>query len=138
MKGRSRSTLFLMEQLIVIAVFAICASVCVKILSVSFLMVVESVDTRNALLVAESAAEGYKAFSGDMLRTAEALGVPGSYAGGSMTVFYDENWHPVPEAEGVFMLRFWRNGPVLSELEVVNLTTGDVLINFSVAARRLN
>jgi len=71
MAGRSKSTLFLMEQLVVIAVFAICAAVCVYILAISYLMTVDAVDTRNALLVAESAAEMYKAFDGDLVRVAE-------------------------------------------------------------------
>jgi len=45
MVRRSRSTLFLMEQLIVIAVFAICAAACVKILTTSYFMAKQTRDT---------------------------------------------------------------------------------------------
>lgn len=57
---RGRSSLFLMEQLIVIAVFAICAAVCVKIMFIARTITVDAVDTRYALLIAESEAEGFK------------------------------------------------------------------------------
>ena len=70
MKWRSRSTLFLMEQLIAIAVFAICAAVCVKILFVAHQKTVDAVDTRYALIIAENAAEIFKA-SDDVLPTQE-------------------------------------------------------------------
>ncbi|MDR0273537.1 MAG: hypothetical protein LBI27_09500 [Clostridiales bacterium] len=65
---KSKSSLFLMEQIVVITVFAICAAVCVKILSLSFIMTDDAVVTRNALLAAENAAESFKAFSGDLER----------------------------------------------------------------------
>jgi type II secretory pathway pseudopilin PulG len=66
MKGRSRSTLFLMEQLVVIAVFAICAAVCVRLLFAAYQINVDAVDTRHALILAENVAESFKAFNGDI------------------------------------------------------------------------
>ncbi|MCL2386598.1 MAG: hypothetical protein FWC89_03510 [Defluviitaleaceae bacterium] len=79
MKGRSRSTLFLMEQLVVIAVFAICAAVCVKILFVAHAMMVDAVDTRHALIIAENSAEAFKAFSGDLDMVLEMVGDAEAY-----------------------------------------------------------
>jgi hypothetical protein len=87
-----------MEQLVVIAVFAVIAAVCVKILTVSYLMTAESVDTRYALAVAESAAERFKA--GEYLEpTAHA-----SYH--VLATFYDDNWGYAESAEeAAFVLR---------------------------------
>ena len=127
-----------MEQLIVIAVFAICASVCVKILSVSYLMTVEAVSTRNALLVAESAAESHKAFAGDTVRIAEILG--GWARDGTVTVYYDSNWQPVSEAYAFFVLRLVRSvadTPIIfADISVSTMLTGDELVSLTTAVRR--
>lgn len=89
---RGRSTLFLMEQIVVITVFAICTALCVYILSESYLLTVNAVDTRNALLAAESAAECFKAYGGDMGKIAEVL--KGKKSDTGVYVYYDGNWRP--------------------------------------------
>ena len=165
MAGRSKSTLFLMEQLVVIAVFAICAAVCVYILAVSYLMTVDAVDTRNALLVAESAAEMYKAFDGDVARIAE-LKLDDHYppiVGNSFVIHYCADWLPtvngiadmMPTGNALveFVLQINRN-PVESGVQTANITVnrvvsggntptsariiGDELINLTVGVRRVS
>jgi len=135
---RSRSTLFLMEQIVVITVFAICAAICVYILVISFLMTSSAVDTKSALLVAESAAESYKAFSGDMDRVAEILN--GSANAGSVLVYFDSSWQPSGPENASFVLllteRDLESYALLSDISVSRIITGDELINLTVATRR--
>ena len=142
MAGRSKSTLFLMEQLVVIAVFAICAAVCVYILVISHLMTVDSVDTRNALLVAESAAESYKAFNGDTGRVAEVLfdNNLGQFFPDGVVVYYCSDWRPASEALAAFVLRL-EKGDVVSSVQLADITvsrilTDDELVNLTVGVRR--
>ena len=104
MNTRSRATLFLIEQLIVIAVFAICAAACVKILTSAYFTANESRDTSNAILIAENGAEVFKAVSGDLGRTAEILGgVPANVDGSdAAVVYYDNHWRNCGEENAVF------------------------------------
>ncbi|MCL2168457.1 MAG: hypothetical protein FWB74_00360 [Defluviitaleaceae bacterium] len=90
----SKSTLQLIEQIVVIVVFAICAAVCVFIIAMSYLMTVDAVDTRNALTVAETIAENFKAVQG-----AEHY---------SEHLFFDSNWLFVAQEDAEFLLTFSR------------------------------
>ena len=143
MSRRSRSTLFLMEQLIVIAVFAICAAACVSILTASYLMARDTRDMSNAVLAAESAAESYKAFSGDLGKTAELLeGLIVSYSGedAGLVVYYDNHWRPTHIAtDAEYILRLTGEPPQvgasvlrLGELSVERIT-GEEILSFPVA-----
>jgi len=138
--GRSRSTLFLLEQLIVITIFAVCASVCVKIFIESFLIANKARDINHALSAAKNAAECFKIY-GDPGKTAAVLsgrehasGVP--YA----AVYYDAKWRVTDAAEAAYVLRL-RNVPdnktvrlLLCEISVKKIT-GEELIRLTVAAR---
>ena len=110
--GRSKSTLFLMEQIAVITIFAVCAAVCVKILAVSHIMTVGAAETKNALLAAESAAEVHKAAGGDIYITAALLGGTVSADGTTAIVFYDRNWQPLTDvnAEAVYEMQIYVYG----------------------------
>jgi len=127
-----------MEQLIVIAVFAICAAVCVKILAVSYLMTVNAVDTRNALLAAESAAESHKAFRGDGDRIAEIMG--GEVRGNTVVVYYDSNWVISCETYAAFVLQLTKSTDdalvIFADISVSRIITGDELVSFTAAVRR--
>jgi len=140
---RTKSTLSLIEQIIVIAVFAFCAAVCVNIIVSSYLMTVNAVDTRNALTVAESAAESFKAFEGDTERVFRLLGEPDSgYATHNvLVIYYDANWQPSRESDASFVLRLTTvvdNGSavVFASISVIKIDDGVELISLTVAARR--
>ena len=144
MGGRSKATLFLMEQLVVIAVFAICASVCVYILAISYLMTVDSVDKRNALLVAESAAESHKAFGGDLNQIARIIYgydtlVDLSFQSG-LRVYYCSDWQPIDEDLADFVLclehKSIESSVLLTDITVSRLLTSDELVSLTVGARR--
>ena len=138
MNDRSRSTLFLLEQIVVIMIFAICAAVCVYILVVSYLMTADAVDTKYALLVAESVAEAHRAFGADTRLVAEVIG--GSYTADSVVVYFNNNWEPYVEAYAAFVLRLTQGipdnyGVMLSEITVHRIITSDELMNLTFATR---
>ena len=143
MKRRSKSTLFLMEQLIVVAVFAICAAACVRILTASYFMATEARDVSNAIRAAESGAECYKAISGDVAKVAEIMGGSTASLDGASAaiVYYDEEWRVCGEDYAAFKLCLVGGNPeagsgaaLPGELSVEKLS-GEVIIAFAIAAR---
>ena len=142
MNRRSRSTLFLMEQLIVVAVFAICAAACVRILSASYFMATETKEMNNAIRVAESSAESYKATEGDLQKTAEVLGGSTVSINGSTAavVFYDKDWHVCSESDAQYMLRMVKeptaDAPATLHSGVLSIEklTGELILTFPVSA----
>jgi len=147
MNNRSRSTLFLIEQLIVIAVFALCAAACARILTSAYFSATESRDLGNALHVAESGAECFKAANGDLGKVAQVLG--GStesnypeYGASSAVVYYDSQWHVCAEdnADYRLLLITERDPPpdltLIKGSLIVEKLTGEEIISFTVAARR--
>jgi len=137
MKSR-KSTLFLMEQVIVIAVFAICAAICVSILTSSYLMTRNALDTRNALMIAESAAESHKAFGGDITRIADILGGTADLDSNTFTIYYDTNWQPVNAEDASFVLNFTMRDDTLVIFSDVSVSTnaGSELVSLTAAVRR--
>ena len=107
MTQRSKSTLFLIEQLIVIAVFAICAVACVSILSAAYFNTNDSNSTRHALLKAESSAEVFKATGGDFAIVANTMGGivrQGDTGTAIIVVYYDNLWRNCDEANASYVL----------------------------------
>jgi len=143
MSRRSGSTLFLMEQLIVVATFAICAAACLKIMTASYFMAIDTRDMGNAIRAAETGAECFKATSGDIEKTAGLLSGAAVNIGGeaAVLVYYDEEWQISSDKSAVYILRIISvsptGGPVtLRSAELtVEKTTGDRIIGFPVAAR---
>jgi len=106
MRQRSKSTLFLIEQLIVIAVFALCATACVRIQSTAYFYQRDSKDVSSALLVAQSGAETVKAVSGNPAIVAEILGgVTEGASGTTVVVYYDAKWQVCGSSDASFVLR---------------------------------
>jgi len=134
---KSHSSLFLMEQLIVITLFAFCAAVCIYILSAAYMMTNNAVDTRNALMVAENAAEVHKMYRGDAAQVAQIL--HGTTSEQSVTVFFDAQWHPTTYTQAYFELKYIQsaaeNNVILAEITVDNLLTGTRLVTLTSAIR---
>ena len=146
MSSRSKSTLFLIEQLIVIAVFAICATACVRILTNAYFYAVDSRDVSNALIVAQSAADTFKATEGSAGKTATLLGVgrlvefaenfDGTF---DLVVRYNEKWQ-VCEIDDARYILHLAGGPsggstsrLLSGELSVSKVGGGELVSFPVA-----
>lgn len=144
MTRRSKSSLFLIEQLVVVAVFAVCAAACVSILTISFLNARDTSNLSRAIVVAESAAESFKALSGDLERTAELLG---GYVvtndrrwQDALIVFYDEAWLISNAQNAEFVLRIvpYEDSPIATVVTrrlYVGTIDGDVLLTFPLTAR---
>ena len=143
MNGRSRSALFLMEQLIVIAVFSICAAVCANIFIGSYITARESRDMKHALALAKNTAESFKAF-GSLERAAEVLAGSAYSMDGSAgaLIYFDEEWRVCGEDGAAYELRAALRGgddnaalPLLCDLSVSHIA-GEEILGFAVAARR--
>jgi len=126
-----------MEQVIVILVFAFCAAVCVGVFVNSYLITAESKDKTNALIAMESWAESYKAFSGDLVKTADALGAAHPDKEDALIVYYDKKWRMCDENEAVYCLKIIKKGltlPILCDI-ITTKKSGEEIVSFTVAAR---
>ena len=135
-KEKSKSTLFLIEQIIVIAVFAICAAVCVRIIVSAYMMTADAVDTRNALTIAESAAESFKAFEGDAALVFAVLSersantqASGNYSQNSIVVVCDRFSLEIAIREGS------ARGLLFADIAITGLRGGEELVTLTVATR---
>ena len=144
MNHRSRSTLFLIEQLIVIAIFALCAAVCARILTAAYLSARDARDISNALHRAESCAESFKATGGDFGQIKDILGGTVGITEGAQAVFvyYDNNWTACKEDGASYRLILKTGDPSgfnahirVGEISVERLA-GDELYAITVAARK--
>lgn len=142
MKHRSRSTLFLIELLIAIVVFAVCATVCINILVDSFTMATDGRDLRNALRAAENGAELYKASGGSAGDVAARLGGTVREEDGAriVVVFYNGDWQVCEESAASYSMRLICSepdgafAPHHGELAVLRIT-GEEITALAMAAR---
>lgn len=103
MKGKT--PLVLMEQMIMLLVFAFAAALCLKA------FVLSDADSRQwevkdkAILLTQSAAETIRSCGGDIdhALSSAALVLGGSYTQGSWELAYDGQWNPTQE-DGVYRL----------------------------------
>lgn len=97
---QNRTVLVLMEQVIMILVFAIAAALCVQAFVLSNQKSAESAALDRAVLCAQSAAETLKYAGGDaghaMTALAEEMG--GQVSQGMWYVLYNENWEIVSDS----------------------------------------
>jgi len=144
MMERSKSTLFLIEQLIVIAVFALCATACISILANAYFMAKDSRDISNALFAAESVADSFKAVSGDFENAARISGGTARNIDGAneIIVFFDNNWQVSDKGTAFYVLRLVSDihgsfpyGLIMTDLSVERIDGNDELVNFPVAVR---
>jgi len=137
MTGRSRTALFLIEKLIVIAVFAICASACVSIFVDSYISSNEAKNLNHALVAAKNGAERFKAYD-DLEGMASSLGGEYRNAGDkSVVVFYDENWRVTlePGAAYEMSLRLIDGEPNFIRKLTVETVDREEILSFTVSSR---
>lgn len=97
---RNRAPLALMEQVIMILVFAVAAALCLQAFAWAQQRSGDNAARDQAMIRLESAAEVLKSANGDMEKASEYFGV---YQNGVWNVRYDENWTEVAEG-GVYSL----------------------------------
>ena len=136
MNTRTRTSLFLMEQLAAITVFAVCAAVCAWIFTEAFYKANDARDINYALMAAKNGAEAYKAY-GSPEKAAEAL-AGRAYAPGEAAVYYDKNWRVCDGPDAAYVLRLTgvrgAISPPLCRLSVER-AAGEEIIAFTAAAR---
>lgn len=102
---RHRSSLFLLELILVIFFFSLASAVCIQLFVKAHLTEQETKKLNHAIPLAESAAEAFHSVSGNLEELSALFPEGGlSETGDSFQVLYDENWHPVKEGEGVYVL----------------------------------
>lgn len=100
-----RSSLFLLELILVIFFFSLASVVCIQLFVKAHLTEQETKALNHAIPLAESAAEAFHSVSGNLERLAELF--PEGHlneAGSSFRIFYDADWHPVKSGEYVYTL----------------------------------
>ncbi len=103
LKSRSKSSLFLMELIIVLMFFSLCAATCMQIFANAKVKTDYSRDLTNASFAAESVAEVYKACGGDLEATAKKCG-DADVNGSEMHVYYDKDWKTTAEDGASFVM----------------------------------
>lgn len=104
MRSRSRETLVLLELAIVLLVFAVFASACIRIFAAAREIARESSDLQRAAEWAQSAAECYKALGGDPEETASLLHLEAD-SRGDYTAWRDADWQPSGAEGGAYILK---------------------------------
>lgn len=97
---RSKAPLALMEQMIMVLVFALAAALCLRAFVLSDGMSRDNACRDDAVLLAQNTAEVYKACRGDAEAAAEILG--GERDQGVWSSYYGEDLSAVSERENAF------------------------------------
>ncbi|MBQ9648170.1 MAG: hypothetical protein IJV43_07430 [Oscillospiraceae bacterium] len=116
----TRSGLFMIELLIAVGVFALCAAVCVGLFVRSEVMSRESADLTRAVAEARNVSECWKASGGDLEKAAELCG--GTVTQGMLWIHYNADWsrNPGEEWDGfqVSLLPQLENGCYVGAVQV--------------------
>ncbi len=135
---RSKAPLVLMEQTVMVLVFALAAAVCVRAFVLSDSLSKANAARDAAVLRAESAAEIYKNCRGSGSAAAARYG--GSVKDGVWTVYWDDAWKRVKTADdAAYRLRIRPRTSEYSrmrgaEVKLVSLgKSGEQLISFPLA-----
>ncbi|WP_295586490.1 hypothetical protein [uncultured Oscillibacter sp.] len=92
---RSRAPLVLMEQLVMVLVFALAAALCVQVFAFSDRASRHYADQDRAVAAAQNAAEVLKGCGGDFAEAAGQYG--GDWNGAVWGISYDGDWQPCQE-----------------------------------------
>ncbi|NMC57060.1 MAG: hypothetical protein GYA50_07570 [Eubacteriaceae bacterium] len=85
-----KSSLFLMELIIVLFFFALCSAVCVNIFAKAKLINEQSYELNKSVIAAQNAAQCFKAADSDITKLADLLN--GTAEGNTLKIGYDKNW----------------------------------------------
>lgn len=96
---RSRAPLALMEQMIMLLVFALAAALCLQAFAKSDRMSKQSEARDRAVTLCQSVAETVRSNGSNFNTSAEQLGLEFGQ-GSTMFRYYDENWEPASGLEG--------------------------------------
>lgn len=118
---RSKAPLSLIEQVIMLLVFALAAVLCLRAFVWADARSAENVRRDQALIQAQNAAEVLKSCGGDFTSAAEHWG--GTWDGSEWTIPFDGHWQQAT-GDGTYLLRV---SPMESELNYLGLAQVEVL-----------
>jgi len=98
MNTRSKASLFMLELIVVIAVFSVSSAICLRIFFRSHEMTIESRNLSHASIEVQSAADCYKSAKGRIKTAANLLGGKIDQSG-VMCIYYDDLWKRVDMSE---------------------------------------
>ncbi len=129
---KSRGPLALMEQLVMVLVFALSAALCVQVFALSEKLSFSSGERDGAVVAAQNAAELLKSCRGDYDRAARELG--GVWNGQMLGVHYDADWKSEGAAAYYLLVTAGESGEELLGGADVSVYTaeGDWLYSLSV------
>jgi len=132
--NRSKVPLLLMEQMIMLLVFALAAALCVRAFVLADSRSLHNEARDRALTVAQNTAELYKSFRGDAESVAARVG--GSLQNEGLSIAYDKDWQPT-ERETAYLLTvtpLLDENPRLGKAELsVTDESGETLITLPLA-----
>ncbi len=121
---KSKTSLFLMELIITILLFAACGAVCVKLFVTSYVMTVDTTELNESVSIAQGFAEVMRGTDGDIDSVLEHY--PSAVRGGDgfFEVFYNEDFEVCDYADAVYVsdVTMAPNGAIQNmEVRVVRL-----------------
>lgn len=130
-----KATLFLMELVIVIFFFSICAAICVNVFGSAQQMADNSKNLSRAAEEARSAASCYKAAEGDLEETALLLN--GISMEDSVLAYFDEKWNRTDDSEAAQYAMQLKQREVSGEADIyiLHLDTAADNIIFSIPVK---
>lgn len=130
-----KATLFLMELVIVIFFFSICAAICANMFGSAQQMADDSENLSRAVVEARSAASCYKAADGDLEKTARLL--DGVQLEDSAAVYFDEAWNKIADPETAqFVVQLkQREHPGEADIYILHLNKASDNIIFSIPVK---
>ena len=118
---RNKAPLALMEQMVMLLVFALAAALCLQAFVQSDRLSKESAARDRAITLCQNAAEAVRHSRGDLKKTAELLGLSYPHEGGgeALSLGYDKDWNSfgVVQEVGKDVLRTVRIAPVDSGVD---------------------
>ena len=132
---KNKAPLALMEQLIMLLVFALAAALCLQIFVLSGQVSADCRMRSHGITVAQNVAEALKANGGDLEQCAVIYG--GSRDADSWQIPFDDNWQVTDEETAQFFLQVTlaeEEIPLLGTAEIsVETINGESLVGFSVS-----
>ena len=129
MKKRSKTPLSLIEITLMILIFSVCASVCMRLFVSANEKANRSGNLACAVGWAQTAADTYKSCGGDHAEAALRLGA--DLAGKTATVWFDRDWNACAQTEGTFCLTLTDGDPAAIRITQAN---GEALFALEVKA----
>lgn len=130
---KDKAPLALLEQTVMILVFAFAAALCLRVFVWSDIQSDLDAATDRSVIAVQSAAETLKHCNGDLKEASEIIG--GTVTENRWSVSYDENWQVIPEnGKYIVTVRPFDSGvALLGEAEISAQTaTGEALYSLTV------